>query len=141
MKRLVLLTTILTLSSAATAWCGEVQKAGSGEKPAACPSKSAADFHIEAIGKRVNLTDAQKKAIKDIFAAHDKAVKDFYEKNAENMKTVSRAMAEACKSKDQKAIAKAQKAMQDLHAPVDAARKRGEREVAEDHYARTNRGP
>jgi len=72
--------------------------------------------------KLFNLTDAQKKAIRDIYAARDKAMREFQTKNAEKLKAASLAMTEAYKSKDKEALAKV-KAYQEFYAPLNEAMK------------------
>ncbi|MGD0898790.1 MAG: PDZ domain-containing protein, partial [Thermoguttaceae bacterium] len=70
-----------------------------------------------------------KKAIREVFAARDKAMSDFPAKNAEKVKAASAALTEAFKSKDQEAIAKAQKAYQELYAPMYEAMRKSNDEL------------
>ena len=143
MKRLLVLAAAMTLASAANLWAEEkaapgtpVQNAGSGGGLVAGQSgngvwggKSAAQWYIESIDKIVNLTDAQKKAITASIESRDKAMREFQAQNAEKLKAAGTAMMEAYKSKDKEAIAKAQKAYQDLYAPMHEAMKKSQGEL------------
>jgi Spy/CpxP family protein refolding chaperone len=142
MKRLALSTMILVLLSAATAWSGEEQKPKSGGVApgiivgAGAPNawaggayRSAADWYIQSLDKIVNLTDAQKAAMRDIFAARDKTMSDFQTKNAEKLKAASAAMMEAYKSKNKEAQERAQKAYQELYAPMYEAMKKANEDL------------
>jgi Spy/CpxP family protein refolding chaperone len=91
--------------------------------------KSAATWYIESLDKAVGLTDAQKKAITEIFAAREKSVKDFQAQNAEKLKAASAALTEAYQKKDQEAIAKVQKAYQELYAPMHEIMKKSEADL------------
>ena len=91
--------------------------------------KSAAQGYIDSIGKTVNLTDAQKKAITVAIAARVKASQEFQAKNAEKLKALSAALTEAYKSKDKDAIAKAHKAIEALYAPMREAMKKSQSEL------------
>jgi Spy/CpxP family protein refolding chaperone len=91
--------------------------------------KSAAQWYIESIDKIVNLTDAQKKAVTETIEARDKAMREFQTKNAEKLKAASAAMMEAFKSKDKDAIAKSQKAYQEIYAPMHEAMKKSQGEL------------
>ena len=140
MKRLLVLAAAMTLASAANLWAEEkaapgtpVQNAGSGGGLVAGQSgngvwggKSAAQWYIESIDKIVNLTDAQKKAITASIESRDKAMREFQAQNAEKLKAAGTAMMEAYKSKDKEAVAKAQKAYQDLYAPMHEAMKKSQ---------------
>ena len=143
MKRLLVLAAAMTLASAANLWAEEkaapgtpVQNAGSGGGLVAGQSgngvwggKSAAQWYIESIDKIVNLTDAQKKAITASIESRDKAMREFQAQNAEKLKAAGTAMMEAYKSKDKEAVAKAQKAYQDLYAPMHEAMKKSQGEL------------
>jgi len=71
--------------------------------------KPASAWYIEGIEKTVKLTPAQKEAMTKIIETRDKAAKELQEKNGEKMRAAMQAMADAYKSKDSEAIAKAQK--------------------------------
>jgi Spy/CpxP family protein refolding chaperone len=143
MKRLVLLTAVVALASAVNLWAAEqpgalgggviVVNAGAGAvaNPASPwgAGKSAAAWYIESIDKIVGLTEAQKKAITEIIEARDKSMKDFQTQSAEKLKAASNAMMEAYKSKNQDDIAKAQKAYQDLYAPMHQIMKKSQADL------------
>jgi Spy/CpxP family protein refolding chaperone len=130
MKRLLVLAIVIGLACAANLWAQEKAAPAAGGATAPKVSrgvvagKSAAQWYIESIDKIVNLTDAQKKAVTESFEARDKAMREFQAKNAEKLKAAGAAMMEAYKSKDKEAIAKSQKAYQDLYAPMHEAMKK-----------------
>jgi Spy/CpxP family protein refolding chaperone len=146
MKRLSLLLAVMILASAANLRADEkaapgqggttVQNAGGGGVTVVGASgnrvwggKSAAQWYIDSIDKIVHLTEAQKKAITASIEARDKAMQEFNAKNAEKLKAALATMTEAYKSKDKDAIAKAQKAYQDLYAPMHEAMKKSQSEL------------
>lgn len=149
MKRLFTLVAAITLVSAGGLRADDAPKAGAGGgasgglvviaseggQPAALlnpvygEGKAAAQWYIESVDKVVSLTDAQKKAITEIIEARDKAMRDFQAKSAEQLKAASTAMIEAYKSKDKDAIAKAQKAYQDLYVLMHEAMKKSQKEL------------
>ena len=90
---------------------------------------TSAQWYIESIDKIVDLTDAQKKAITASIEARDKAMQEFQAKSAEKLKAAATSMTEAFKSKDKEAIAKAQKAYQDIFAPMHEAMKKSQGEL------------
>ena len=83
---------------------------------------------VKGMASGVELSNAQMKAMKDILAARDKALEDFYAKNAEKLNAASRAMMDAAMSKDKEALAKAQKAQQEIYAPCTRRSKRRTRD-------------
>ena len=91
--------------------------------------KTAAQWYIESIDKIVHLTDAQKKAVTASIEARDKAIQEFQSKNAAKLKAAGTAMVDAYKGKDKDAIAKAQKAYQDLYVPMHEAMKKSQSEL------------
>lgn len=88
--------------------------------------KSAAEWYIERTEKVVDLSEQQKKAITALFESRDKAMKEFQESIAEKMKTASKELTEAAKTQDKEAMSKAQKAYQDLYAPMHEIIKKSE---------------
>ncbi len=147
MKRLFLLAVVMSLASVANLWACEKAAPGASRTPAPNTrgggiaavgprasgawggGKSAAQWYIESIDKIVNLTDAQKKAITQAIQARDKAMQEFQTKNAEKLKAAGTAMMDAYKSKGKDAIAKAQKAYQELYAPMHEAMKKSQGEL------------
>jgi hypothetical protein len=140
MKRLFVFVALISLAIAAGARAGEEPKAGGGgfAAPGVARAvvanawgagKSAAQWHIESIDKIVNLTDLQKKAMTGIIEARDKAVQEFQAKNAEKVKQAGNVMVEAYKGKDKDAIAKSQKAYQELYAPMHEAMKKAQKDL------------
>jgi Spy/CpxP family protein refolding chaperone len=147
MKRLFLLAAVMSLACATNLWaCGKAAP-GASRTPAANPGrgggvvvgrfgggvwgggKTAAQWYIESIDKIVNLTEAQKKAITASIEARDKAMQEFQTKNTEKLKSAGTSMMEAYKGKDKDAIAKVQKAYQDLYAPMHEAMKKSQAEL------------
>ena len=130
MKRLLVLATVISLACAANLWAQEkaAPPAGGITAPSAsrgvAAGKSPSQWYIESIDKIVNLTDAQKKAVTESIEARDKAMREFQAKNAETLKAAGAAMMAAYKSKDKEAVAKSQKAYQDLYAPMHEAMKK-----------------
>jgi len=108
---------------------GTVTLAGEGLNAAAgvWGGKSAAQWYIESIDKIVLLTDAQKKAITEAIEARDKAMQDFQAQNKENLQVAGKALGEAFRSQDKEKMAQAQKAYQDLYAPMHEAMKKSQK--------------
>ena len=148
MKRLFVVAAVMVLACAASLRADEKAAPGASGKPAANSFgggtlfagpfvggsgrggvASAARWYIDSIDKIVNLTDAQKKAITASIEARDKAMQEFQAKNAEKLKAAGTSMMEAYKAKDKEAIAKVQKAYQDLYAPLHEAMKKSQAEL------------
>jgi Spy/CpxP family protein refolding chaperone len=142
MKRLLVLTAAIALCTVAQLWAADEPRSA-GNKEAAKPSnkerpavnvwgggfaggKSAAQWYIESTEKIVPLSDAQKKAITEIMEARDKAIRDFQTENKEKLQAGVTALTEAFKSQDKEKIAQAQKAYQDLYAPMHEAMKKSQ---------------
>jgi Spy/CpxP family protein refolding chaperone len=135
MKRVaIVLTAVIALCAASNAPAdGQADNKPTGQRLAHVPGgqmKSPAAWYIESIDKIVSLTDAQKKAITAFMEARDAIMKDFQTRNAERMKAASNAMMEAYKSKDAAAIAKAQKAYQEIWAPMTQIMKNSQADLA-----------
>jgi Spy/CpxP family protein refolding chaperone len=127
MKRLLVWTATIAMLTAVQARAAEEQKAAGGQaapaaKGSAAPNllggKAPAQWYIESIEKIVPLSDDQKKAISQEFEARGKAIQDFQTQNKEKLQAAGKALVEAIKSQDKEKIAQAQKAYQDLNAPV-----------------------
>jgi hypothetical protein len=80
--------------------------------------KSMAEWYIERNDKIVGLSDEQKQKIKAEYESRDKATKEFQASIEAKVKSVTAEMTEAFKSQDKEAIANAQKAYQELYAPL-----------------------
>ncbi len=88
--------------------------------------KSMAEWYIERTDKIVSLSDEQKQKIKAEYESRDKATRDFQTSIEAKAKTVTAEMTEAFKSQDKDAIAKSQKAYQELYAPLFEMTKKSE---------------
>lgn len=82
------------------------------------PHRSAAAWYIDSIEKDVELTDDQKKAITEIIEARDAAIVEWRKENSEALEAASAALAEAGRSQDRDAFARAQKEYQDHCVPM-----------------------
>ena len=77
----------------------------------------------------VGLTDQQKKAITEVIECRDKTMREFQSKNAEKLTAASKALGEAYQKNDKEAIAKAQKAYQEVYAPFHQAMKESQKKL------------
>lgn len=82
--------------------------------------KSPAAWYIESIDKDVDLTDDQKRTITEIIEARDAAIVEWRKDNSESLAAASAALAEAARSQDRDAAAKAQKEYQDQYVAMHA---------------------
>ena len=85
-----------------------------------------AEWYIERTDKIVSLSDEQKQKIKAEYESRDKATKEFQTSIEAKAKSVTVEMTEAFKSQDKDAIAKSQKAYQELYAPLFELTKKSE---------------
>jgi Spy/CpxP family protein refolding chaperone len=130
MKRWTWLMFVVALACAPNLWAGEPLNGGGEAEEQAEPANgwggrgNEATYYIQSIDKVVHLTDAQKKAMGDIFAARHKAVQDFSTQNADKLKAAGQAMENAEQSGDVNAVTKAQQDYQALYAPVNQIMKK-----------------
>ena len=89
-----------------------------------------AAWYIQYVDKIVKLTDDQKKAMNQIIEARDRAMKDFQAENAEKIKAAGKAVVETYRSNDKDAVAKAQRAYQDLYAPMHEMMRKSQADLA-----------
>ena len=134
MKRLVILIVVMAVALAGKLWAadepvksGASRTAGNvreGGQPGAVSTLAAgsrrteADFYTQNMDKIVGLTEAQKTAIIEIFAARNKDLTEFQAQNADKLQAAGKALREAFRKGDQEAVVKAQREYQELYAPM-----------------------
>ena len=91
--------------------------------------KSAAAVYIDSIDPVVALTEDQKKELTRIIEARDAAMKNLQAANAEKMKELGTAMAEAHTKGDKEAIGRLQKEYQQAYAPWQEAMKKAQQQL------------